>query len=181
MATFDFYSASVGTLIPVVESLKTVLTKAKAFDSSDKLPNARLIDDMLPLSAQIRIVYSWMHKMSIRFKNGDISTWVEPENNPSWDDLIQKVDDTLTELKSLDRDTVNAAVSKKVAVGMGKGRPDLEMEFSQYVTAQVIPNAYFHLTTAYNICRKEGVQLGKLDFIIAHVAPLMQAQGASLP
>lgn len=34
-----------------------------------------------------------------------------------------------------------------------------------YVTGYAIPNLFFHLVTAYNILRKEGIPLGKIDYL----------------
>ena len=41
----------------------------------------------------------------------------------------------------------------------------LEFEGAGYLTSFAIPNFYFHVTTAYAILRKEGVALGKQDFL----------------
>jgi hypothetical protein len=34
-----------------------------------------------------------------------------------------------------------------------------------YLTGWVLPNVYFHVTTAYNILRHNGVELSKSDFL----------------
>ncbi|MFZ4535135.1 DUF1993 family protein [Propionivibrio sp.] len=41
----------------------------------------------------------------------------------------------------------------------------LEFKGQAYLLDWVLPNFYFHVTTAYNILRHNGVEIGKKDFL----------------
>ena len=41
----------------------------------------------------------------------------------------------------------------------------MEFRGQQYLLNWVYPNFYFHVTTAYDILRHNGVEVGKMDYL----------------
>lgn len=62
-------------------------------------------------------------------------------------------------------------------IGLGPGRY-CELPARQYVSDYLLPNLYFHVTTAYAILRKLGVPLGKTDYLV-FLAPYVKAEGSA--
>ena len=60
-------------------------------------------------------------------------------------------------------------------IGMGKGRY-CELPGDQYVSEYLLPNLYFHITTAYAILRMLGAPVGKADFM-RYLAPHIRNDG----
>jgi hypothetical protein len=59
-------------------------------------------------------------------------------------------------------------------IGLGPGR-HCELPAHQYINDYLVPNLYFHMTTAYAILRKLGAPLGKADFMI-FLAPYIREE-----
>jgi hypothetical protein len=77
--------------------------------------------------------------------------------------LRDLVSDTVTELKMVEREEVDALEGNDVKFKMG----DFEMPFTaeNFILSFSLPNFYFHATTTYDILRMAGVPLGKMDFL----------------
>lgn len=135
---------------------------AKKFDI-DVLLNARLAPDMFPLSGQIKIAASFAKNGACR-----LAGVTPPDYN---------LDDykTLADLRGLLTRTIEIVQSVPVASFDGgetrditfKMGPEITLTLSgaDYLNRQVLPNIYFHTTTAYAILRHNGVELGKKDFM----------------
>ena len=70
---------------------------------------------------------------------------------------------TIDFLKSLDEKSFATAATRDVTMKIG-GK-DVTMPGQTYFNAAFLPNFFFHLTTAYNILRSMGIELGKGDFL----------------
>ena len=62
---------------------------------------------------------------------------------------------------------------------MGPGKT-LELSATGYVNGWLVPNLFFHMTTAYNILRKEGVELGKLDYLRSYIGEYVDLAAAGI-
>lgn len=124
--------------------------------------DARLFPNMLPLTRQVQMSTDLARRGLDRLLARDLSS-VE-DNETSFEELIKRVDATALGWKDSDKVALNAASSKVSKVPMGK-KESIEMTGQNYAMAFLIPNFYFHITTAYNILRHNGVSLGKKDFL----------------
>lgn len=120
----------------------------------------RLAPDMLPLGAQVAIACNqprgfsqWCAGQPIDNLKADVASLAQARSHIA--ETKQRVaaiaagDDRLDEVKR---------------IGLGPGRY-CELPGRQYVSDYLLPNLYFHVTTAYAILRKLGVPLGKADFM----------------
>ena len=164
------YSLSQAAL-PVFEiglnALSGVLDKAAAFAAAKKidpgvLAQWRLAPDMYPLTRQVQIACDQAKNGSARLAG------VEPpkfeDNEATIDQLKARIAKTLDFVKSVDAKALDGAVDREITFPLGPTNKG-HMKGDDYLTHFVLPNFYFHLTTAYVILRHCGVELGKRDFV----------------
>ena len=157
---YDIYDASIPPLIHMLGSLGSILSKGEAHGGID--PNeARLAPDMLPLKNQVYIATDGAKGCGARLAGVEIPKFEDVET--SFADLKARVAKTISFLKSLDRNAFVGAEAKEIVLKF----PSVTLEYSgaDYVGNFVLPNAYFHITTAYGILRNCGVALGKQDYL----------------
>jgi hypothetical protein len=161
----SLYTASVPVFTRAFKNTLHVLDKAEANAKERKiklevLVNARLAPDMNPLSFQIQSATDRTKFFVARVTGQTAPSWSDDEK--TFDDLrarIGKATDYLATFKPSDLDGKDETL-----VALKKGGADVQITAMQYLTAHVYPNFFFHVTTAYDILRHNGVPLGKSDF-----------------
>ena len=164
--TISMYQASVPPLIHSLNNLAAILEKgaahaeAKNIDPS-VLIGSRLYPDMFPLSCQVQFASDIARRGAARLAG------LEPpsieDNETTFSELIARLQKTTSYLETLKPDVINGSEEKSISLPMGKDTMTFAgMPFLLYF---VLPNVYFHVTTAYDILRHCGVELGKLDFL----------------
>ena len=157
---YDIYDASIPPLIHMLGSLKAILAKGEAHGGIDPA-EARLAPDMLPLKAQVYIATDGAKGCGGRMAGVEIPKFEDTE--VTFGELQARVDKTIAFLKSLDRKSFAGAESKEIVLKFGP--KTFEFTGGDYVGQFVLPNVYFHITTAYGILRNAGVVLGKSDYL----------------
>ena len=132
----------------------------KGVDPSQLL-TARLYDDMAPLTAQIQRASDAAKLAVIRLSG--IDNVAMPDEETSFADLQSRITKTVELLKSVPRDAIDGQETKVVTLPTPGGNIDFTGQ--SYVLGFVLPNFYFHITTAYAILRSQGVPVGKLDYL----------------
>lgn len=157
---YDIYDASIPPLIHMLGGLSAILAKGEAHGGIDPA-EARLAPDMLPLKAQVYIATDSAKGCGARLAGVDIPKYEDTET--SFADLRARIAKTIAFLKTLDRKAIAGAESKHIVLKF----PSNTFEFNgtDYVGKFVLPNVYFHITTAYGILRNAGVPLGKSDYL----------------
>lgn len=160
--SFTLYDSSIAIALKALASLKEVLQKAQGVPNSSALIEAKIHPDMLDMAFQVNLTTATAAKMHAR------AMGVEPPPLDgalkTFDDFFARIQEVTTLLASADKELINSRANELVPVGMGPGKT-VQMPLSAYVTGYSLPNIFFHLTTAYNICRKNDVELGKLNFL----------------
>jgi uncharacterized protein len=165
-STASLYDFTVPALVRGLTNLSNQLDKAKAHADQKKfdfkaLAEARLIADMLPLTAQIQIATDNAKGAVARLAGIDPPKY--EDNEKTYEELKARVAKTLDFVSSVKREQFAGAETREVVLKF----PSVTLTFNghDYVTKFVLPNVYFHLTTAYGLLRKNGVELGKPDFM----------------
>lgn len=162
----SLYSASVPVFTRMFTQLLHVLDVAEKYAAERKiklevLVNSRLAPDMYPLSFQIQSATDRSKFFVARVTGRDAPSW--EDNEKTFDDLrarINKALDYLAAVKPADLDGLDdKAVTLKVA------GEDKQARAADYLLHNVYPNFFFHVTTAYDILRHNGVPIGKRDFV----------------
>lgn len=147
-------------------NLSNILTKgaqhaASAGIDPDTLLDARLAPEMFPLSGQIQLA-SDTAKLGVARLAG-IQAPVFADDETTFKQLQQRVERTVAFLESLPRDAI--ADDNDRIIQFSAGPYELKLTAAAYITVFMLPNFYFHVTTAYDILRQQGAPLGKLDYL----------------
>jgi len=162
----SMFQVSVPRFIHTLESLRSILDKAMAYEEAKKLdpsvlPNARLYPDMLPLSSQVQIATDIARSTTARLAG------VEPpsyeDNEKTLDDLTARIQRTVDYMAGLDVSAFENATTREITRPV-RGQPHT-FTGTNYFLQFAVPNVYFHAATAYGILRHNGVPLGKADFL----------------
>lgn len=165
-AILSLYNASVPGLIRMMDNLEHILRKGEA-DAAERgidpsvFLNARLAPDMAKLAKQVQFATSIAKACPFRIAGLTPPVYDDIEN-PSFADLYGLLDKTRADINSVTRAQIDGREGVEFNVKMGPQ----ERSFTgiSYCSGFSIPNVYFHITTAYNILRHNGVALGKIDF-----------------
>lgn len=156
--------------IPVVTgalmNLSHVLAKAEAHAEARKLDpavllNSRLYPDMLPLTRQVHIATDIAKGCAARLAGREPPVYEDTET--TFTELQARISRTLEYIRSVPTAEIDGAESRTVTIKM-RGEP-VTFPALTYVQYFVLPNVFFHCSTAYAILRHNGVELGKADFL----------------
>jgi len=160
------YQASVPVFLRTLGNLQHVLRKGEAqaearkFDSS-LLLQARLSPDMLPLTRQVQIATDMAKNGCARLAGVDPLKF--EDNETSFAELHARIDRAIEYIKSFKPEQIDGSETRQITIKTRTGEQHFEGQ--GYLLHFVIPNLFFHCTTAYAILRMAGVELGKVDFI----------------
>lgn len=160
------YEITVPFIIDNLNILSKILKKAegqieaKKFDKSVVL-GWRIYPDMLNLTKQIQIVTDNAKGCGARLSGTAIPSF--PDEEKTFEELQARIAKTVDYLKGLDAKLFENAATREVVLKVG-GK-DTPMSGQKYYTSAFLPNFFFHMTTAYNILRGIGIELGKGDFL----------------
>jgi len=139
----------------------------KAGGREGELIEARLAPDMRPLPAQYQMASDSAKNALARLT--DTEAPAMPDTEASFAELQDRCDRTIAYLQGVDpallADSAERTVEMRFPNGMG-----YRWTGAEYLTGFVLPNFFFHVTTAYAILRANGVALGKPDFL-QHLGP----------
>jgi len=164
--TISMYQASVPTMIRALNNLAAVLEKGAQHCEAKKidpavLVNARLYPDMFPLSKQVQIATDAAKGGAARLAGLEPPTY--EDNEATFAQLVERARRTVKYLETLKPGQVDG--SEERTVTWKAGDQTRSMQGMPYLLNRVFPNFFFHCTTAYNILRHNGVEIGKQDFL----------------
>jgi hypothetical protein len=161
-----YFTLTVPVFIRTLGNLRAILEKGAAFAeesglSEENLLNAKLADDMYPLIKQVQIATDNAKGAAARLSGKENPKY--EDNEKTLDELYARIDKTVEFLKSFKEEDFAGAEKREISLPwMPEGT---YFEASAYFQHFIIANYYFHYTTAYDILRSLGVQIGKTDFI----------------
>lgn len=161
------YDVTVPVLAHGLKALSAILRKAEAHCEARKIkPEAlldfRLFPDMFPLTAQVQLASDFAKGAGARLSGAANPSYADEEK--TFAELQARIAKTIAFLESLQPASFAGAGTRMVKVRLSR---DVEKEMSglEYYNRSALPNFYFHITTAYNILRHNGVELGKGDYM----------------
>src|SRR3954468_21500062 len=166
MKTISMYEASAPRFASALKSLSAILDKAQAHCDAKKidplaLTQFRLYPDMLPFTRQVQIACDTAKGAVARLAGVEIPKHDDTEQ--TFAELKSRIAKTLDFIESVRAERIDGSEEKEVVLPMRSG--ELRYKGMQYLLGFAYPNFYFHVTTAYNILRHNGVEVGKADFI----------------
>ncbi len=162
----SMYQACVPVFIRGLTVLAALLEKGAAHAAAAGadpagLIDARLAPDMYPLSGQVQRASDTSKFAVQRLSQVEAPRFADEE--PPFEQLQQRIAATIEYLRGVSADKLEGAESRKITLAFGDFRQ--EFQGDDYLLTFALPNFYFHVTTAYDILRQAGVQIGKLDFL----------------
>ncbi|MBC5785414.1 DUF1993 domain-containing protein [Ramlibacter sp. USB13] len=163
----SMYTGSVPVFQHMLRNLSHILDKGEAsaqvrkFDAS-VLATARLAPDMLPFTRQILIACDAAKLGVARISGVEAPRFDDTE--ATFPELKARIQKTLDYLATVPADKLDGTEDKEVTFPVGRDKTRT-MTAQAYLTTWVLPNFFFHVTTAYAILRHNGVDLGKADYL----------------
>lgn len=162
----SLYEVSIPILTLTLNNLAAILDKAARHAEDKKvdpkvLPETRLIVDMLPLSRQVQIACDTAKGAAARLAGVEIPKHDDTEATLA--ELRARIAKTLDFIKTIKPEQLQGAETRDIVLQF----PQITLKFKglNYLTNFVLPNFFFHVTMAYALLRKNGVELGKGDFL----------------
>ena len=160
------YQSAVPTCVRTLTNLAAILEKAAAHAEARKIEpaallSARLFPDMLPFTKQIQLATDSASGGVARLAGSDVPVIEHDES--SFAALVARVRKTIQFLESIKPEQIDGSEDKTVSWQSRSSTKS--MQGLPYLTNHVLPNVFFHVTTAYDLLRHNGVELGKMDYL----------------
>ena len=118
---------------------------------------------MFPLPRQVQIATDMVKNGVARLAGHQPPAW--PDEEKTLSDLHDRIAKTVDYLENVPAADVDGSEARDIHLSFRGGETTLDFKGQQYLLHFVIPNFYFHVTTAYDILRHRGLALTKQDFI----------------
>jgi hypothetical protein len=164
--TISMYQASAPRFANALKNLSAILDKASAHAEAKKIDPAvllgsRLYPDMLPLLRQVQIASDNAKGAVARLAGVEVPKYEDTEE--TFADLKQRIAKTIDFVSSFKPAQIDGSEEKDITLKLGPR--EVTWKGMTYLLGFALPNFYFHVVTAYDILRHDGVEVGKRDFI----------------
>lgn len=162
----SLHAVVVPTFLQTLKGLSGVLSKAEAHCEAKKIQpeallTARLFPDMFPLTRQIQSASDFAAKTCARLAGVEVPTY--PDEEKSFADLKKRIETASSYVKGFSEKQFEGAATREIVVQAGPRT--LNFNGATFLASFALPNFFFHATTAYDILRHNGVEVGKRDFL----------------
>lgn len=160
------YQASAPRFVNMLTNLSAILDKAQAHVDAKKIDPAaltafRLFPDMLPMTRQVQIASDNAKGAMARLAGVEVPKYEDSEK--TFAELKARIAKTIEFVRSFKPGQIDGSEDRDITLKLG-GK-DTTFKGMQYLLGFALPNFYFHVMTAYNILRHNGVEIGKSDYI----------------
>ena len=164
--TFSMYDASVPVFKQILGSLSALIDKAEAHAEAKKIDpqvllQVRLYPDMFPFVRQVQVACDFAKGCAARLAGVDVPRHEDTEQ--SFADLKARIAKVLAFIDTLPQDAIAASADRDITTSSGANAKQFKGQV--YLVHYALPHFYFHATTAYDLLRHNGVEVGKKDFV----------------
>jgi len=150
----------------MLSNLDRIVTKAEKYADDQKIDHdvliqGRLYPNMLPFVYQVRIATDTAKGAAARLTGTDLPKW--PDEEKSFADIRARIAKAIDYLSLFRPEQFDDAEKRNIELKLGSH--EVRFTGTDYITGFVMPNFYFHVTTAYAILRHNGLAIGKADFL----------------
>lgn len=162
----SMYQASVPVFVRMLDNLSKILDLAVQYADEKKIDpailiNARLAPDMYPLSRQVQIATDMAKGCAARLAGLEVPVY--EDNETTFPGLQARIAKTVSFVQSVSAAQIDGSEEKTVTLKLRN--QEVSFKGQPYLLHFVLPNFYFHITTAYAILRHNGLSIGKKDFV----------------
>jgi hypothetical protein len=164
--SISIYDQVIAPLSRMLKSLDAVVSKSVAYAAEHSIEEAtliqaRLFPNMLPFVFQIRIATDTAKGAAARLSGTTVPKWADDEE--TFADVHARIRKAIDFLATFKPAQFEGAEKRNIELKLGQR--EVKFTGTEYITGFVIPNFYFHVTTAYAILRHNGVDVGKKDYL----------------
>jgi uncharacterized protein len=159
--SISMYRASIPVFIRALGNLSAILKKGEAHENSASFIDARFAPDMLTLAGQVQRASDAVKAGAARL--GGIDNPSFPDTEKTFAELQARIKKTIDFLQSVSPEQIDGGEQRTIQ--LKAGQRELKFTGMDYLLGFVLPNLYFHVTTAYDILRHKGVPIGKMDYL----------------
>ncbi|EON21232.1 hypothetical protein C265_03238 [Cupriavidus sp. GA3-3] len=162
----SMYEVSIPLFIRALGNLAAILDKgaahaqAQGMDPAD-LIQTRLIADMDALPAQVQRASDAAKGCAARLAGIEVPSFADTET--TFAELRDRVARTIGFLEQITPEQLEGSEQRAIELKLRQG--PMTFDGKSYLLGFALPNFYFHVTTAYDILRHKGVQIGKRDYL----------------
>ena len=165
--SISLYSATVPVFKQMLLALSDVLKMGEEHAQHRKfeptvLLQSRLFPDMLPLVRQVQIACDFAKSVPARIAGVEVAAYEDSEQ--SFAELQQRIAKTLALIEGMTAEQLNGSAVKEVVLRPGTPK-EKKLSVEDYALKYGMPQFFFHVTTAYNLLRHNGVEIGKKDYM----------------
>jgi len=161
------YDLTIAPLMRSLRNLDAIVSKAEAYVGADTnidegtLVQARLYPNMRPFIFQIRVATDTAKGAAARLSGKPVPAW--PDEETTFADIHERIGKAVGYLSGFKPADFAGAEARPIELKLGPRT--VKFTGTSYIADFVLPNFYFHVTTAYNILRHNGVVIGKHDYL----------------
>lgn len=164
--SISVYDQSIATMNRMLSNLDSIVSKAEAYADEMNIDptvllQSRLYPNMFNFIFQIQVTTDMAKSCAARLSGTEVPKWADDEQ--TFAEVHARIKKTRDYLATFKPEQFEGSESRDVEVKTRKG----VMNFTgqSYLLGFVLPNFYFHMTTAYNLLRHNGLDIGKGDFL----------------
>ena len=163
---FSIYDASIPVLVRAMNALDHLLDKGAASAEARKIDpavftQARLAPDMLPLTGQVWLASEMAARAAARLAGVETPNY--PYDEQTFEALKGRIAKARDYISGFSREQIEGGESREFTVKLGPN--EVPFTGASYLMGFTLPNVFFHITTAYDILRHNGVELTKTDYM----------------
>jgi hypothetical protein len=162
----SMYTLSIPVFRRTLTNLSAILDKAAAHAEARKIDpaallGARLYPDMLPFTRQVQLASDFSKGTAARLAGEAPPKYDDVE--VSFAELKERIARTIAFMDRFKPEQLDGSEQREIELKA----PDRTLRFAglDFLAHWALPNFYFHVTTAYDILRHNGVEIGKKDFL----------------
>jgi uncharacterized protein len=162
----SMYQVSMPVFKRMLSNLAEILQKGALYAEAKKIDPAvliasRLYPDMFALARQVQVATDTAKGCAARLAGKEIPKY--EDNEATFPELIARVKKTVAFLDTFKPEQIDGTEDRSITLKLRSG--DLTFTGISYLLHFAMPNFYFHVTTAYDILRHNGVEIGKMEFL----------------
>ena len=160
--SFSIHQASAPVIVRALTNLSAMMDKALAAGLDEAaLLQARLAPDMHPFPRQIQMASDGAKGGIARLAG--VEAPAMPDTEATFAELKARIAKTIAFVQSVDASAFDGSEDREIVLTF----PGVSMTFTgaDFLTGFMLPNFYFHITTAYALLRANGAPIGKMDFL----------------
>ena len=147
-------------------ALSAILTKAEAHCTAknikpEALLNFRLFPDMLPFTKQVQLTCDFAARCAARLAGAEPQSF--PDTETTFADLLARIAASRAYMASFPASAYADAATRDITFKAGPA--DMTLPGAAFLISYATPQFHFHCTTAYNILRHNGLEIGKRDYM----------------